>query len=300
MIQKVFIYAAILLFGMIGRKLGAFRREHTKLLNTIICYLTLPAALVVGFQGVTLTPLLLIGLALGLFTNGLLLLLGLLVSKKKAPYDRAVFVFNTNCFNIGSFAIPFLSGAVSPDGFAAICVFDISVALMCYGVNVAVGNALLGGDGKVRVFAVVKKIFTSPVVITYCILFLLAFLKVSLPAPIMELAGIIGGANSFLAMLSVGILFQVKLQKKQWLTVATLLPLRVGVLLLIAAGVFWLLPLPRDMKFALCVILMAPCAGTAPSLTEAAGGDGECAAVINSISIPISMLLMTAMVALLG
>ena len=39
--------------------------------------------------------------------------------------------------------------------------FDISVALMCYGVNIAVGNARMGGDGRVRFVPLVKKIFSS-------------------------------------------------------------------------------------------------------------------------------------------
>ena len=38
---------------------------------------------------------------------------------------------------------------------------------------------------------------------------------------------------------------------------------------------------------------MAPCPGAAPMLTESNGGDGSVAAVINSISIPISMGLMS-------
>ena len=38
---------------------------------------------------------------------------------------------------------------------------------------------------------------------------------------------------------------------------------------------------------------MAPCPGAAPALTESNGGEGSISAVINSISIPISMGLMS-------
>ena len=297
-LTRIFIYASILLIGYFGKRLGAFKREHTKFLNNVICYITLPAAIINGFQGVELTPLLFVGFAIGLFTNVLLLILGQIVSKHKSPNERAVFIFSTNCFNIGNFAIPFLSGLISADGFAAVCVFDISVALMCYGVNVSIANSIMG-DGKVNIKKVVKKICTSPVFITYVTLIILSLLSIKIPDLVLELTSVAGNANSFLAMLCIGILFQFKLNKSQWKTVFKLLSLRTLVCLLISLGVYFFIPLPEDIKIALCVILVAPCPGAAPALTEASGADGTIAAVINSISIPLSMTLMTLLLMLL-
>ena len=224
--------------------------------------------------------------------------MGQLVCKNKTPSERAVFVFSTNCFNIGTFAIPFLSGLISADGFAAICVFDISVALMCYGVNVSIANSIMG-DGKVSIKKVIKKICTSPVFITYFALIIFSIVKIKIPELVLELTVVVGNANSFLAMLCIGILFQFRLNKAQWKIVLKLLSLRTIVCLLISIGVYFLIPLPEDIKIALCVILVAPCPGAAPALTEGAGADGTIAAVINSISIPLSMTLMTLLLILL-
>ena len=94
-------------------------------------------------------------------------------------------------------------------------------------------------------------------------------------------------------MLSIGILFELKLEKEKWKIVGTLLALRISVLVIISLIVYFFIPLPEDIKLSLCVILMAPCPGAAPMLTESNGGDGSVAAVINSISIPISMGLMS-------
>lgn len=298
-VTKIFIYVAILLIGFIGKKIGAFKREHTKFLNSIICYITLPAAIINGFQGVTLTPILFIGLAIGLFTNILLLVLGQLISKNKSNSERAIFIFSANCFNIGNFAIPFLSGLISADGFAAICVFDISVAIMCYGANVAIANSIMGNNGKVNIVSVIKKICTSPVFITYIVLIFLALVNVKLPTLVLELTNVVGNANSFLAMLCIGILFQFKLNRDQWKIVIKLLSLRTIVCASISLLVYLFIPLPNDIKIAICVVLMAPCAGAAPALTESSGADGTVAAVINSISIPLSMSLMTLLLTIL-
>ena len=296
---KIFIYASILLIGYFGKKINVFKREHTKFLNNIICYITLPAAIINGFQGVTLTPTLFIGLAIGLFTNIILLILGQLFAKNKSNNEKAIFIFSANCFNIGNFAIPFLTGLVSADGFAAICIFDISVAIMCFGVNVAIANSIMKNDGKIQVLKVIKKICTSPVFITYIVLILLSLINIKVPSLVLELTNVVGNANSFLAMLCVGILFQFKLSKEKWSIVCKVLLLRILICGSVSIIIYFLIPLPEDIKIALCVILMAPCAGAAPALTESAGADGSIAAVINSISIPLSMALMTLLLTIL-
>lgn len=297
-LSKIFIYASILLIGFIGKKLNIFKREHTKFLNNIICYITLPSAIINGFQGVELSLVLFSGLLVGLITNVLLMILGQFISKNKTNNERAIFIFSSSCFNIGNFAIPFLSGLVSADGFAAICIFDISVALMCFGVNPAIGNSIMGSN-KIKVKDVVKKICTSPVFITYVVLILLSLLNIKLPQLVLDLTTTMGNANAFLAMLCIGILFQFKLKKEDWKIVFKVLSLRVVVCGLISMFIYFVIPLPNDIKIALCVLLMAPCAGAAPALTESSGADGSIAAVINSISIPLSMGLMTLLLTIL-
>lgn len=297
-LSKIFIYASILLIGFIGKKLNIFKREHTKFLNNIICYITLPSAIINGFQGVELSLVLFSGLLVGLTTNVLLMILGQFISKNKSNNERAIFIFSSSCFNIGNFAIPFLSGLVSGDGFAAICIFDISVALMCFGVNPAIGNSIMGSN-KIKVKDVVKKICTSPVFITYVVLILLSLLNIKLPQLVLDLTTTMGNANAFLAMLCIGILFQFKLKKEDWKIVFKVLSLRVVVCSLISMFIYFIIPLPSDIKIALCVLLMAPCAGAAPALTESSGADGSIAAVINSISIPLSMGLMTLLLTIL-
>ena len=290
---KIFIYVSILMIGYVEKRIGVFKKEHTKFLNDIICYITLPAAIINGFQDVVLTPILFVGLLIGIITNVLLLVIGLLVMKNRSIAERITFIFSINCFNIGNFAIPFLTGLISAQGFAAICVFDISVALMCFGVNSAIASTINSNNGKIKIVQVIKKILTSPVFITYLALIVLNLLNIKLPNLFLELTGVAGGANAFLAMLSIGILFQFKLSKSNWKLVLLLLSLRIGVLICISLLVHFFVPLPEDIKLAICVVLMAPCPSAAPSLTESYGGDGSVSAVINSISIPLSMGLMS-------
>ena len=164
---------------------------------------------------------------------------------------------------------------------------------MCFGVNAAIAHSISGNDGKIKIKQVIKKILTSPVFITYVVLIALKLLNIDLPNVFLELTSVAGGANAFLAMLCIGILFQFKLSKENWKLVGILLSLRISVLVCISLIIYFLIPLPEDIKIALCVILMAPCPSAAPALTESYGGDGGVSAVINSISIPLSMIFMS-------
>ena len=298
-LTKTFIYVAILLIGYIFKKLGIFHRSDSKFLNSVILNLTMPAAIINGFQGLSITPHLLAGLGIGLFANTSLLLAGQLINIRRTPNEQAIFAFSTNGFAIATFSMPFLNGLVSADGFAAICMFDISVALMCYGVNVAVGNARMGGDGRVRFVPLVKKIFSSPVFLTYMVLIILSLCNVKLPQAVLDLSGTIGAGNGFLAMLSIGILFEIKLPKIGRSTIVRLLVLRYSMCFAMSMIVYFLLPLPQDIRLSISVVLMAPCASSAPLLTEAAGADGSVAAAINSLAIPISITVMTLLLTVL-
>lgn len=296
---RTFIYVVLLLIGIVGRKMGVFHREHTKFLNAVVCNLTLPAAVINGFQGVEVSGVIFSGFAVGMFINLLLLGLAIFVTRNKSPKEKVLFIFSTGCFNVANFSMPFLNGLISKEGFAAVCMFDVTVALMLYGVNVAVAASCSGGDGKIHLGPVVKKVLTTPVVLTYFLMALLSATRIQLPGLVLELTSVVGGGNSFLAMLSIGILFQISFRKEDIKIVAKLLSLRILTCMAVCMGIYFFLPLPEDIKFALCVLLGAPCASSAPLLTEAQGGDGNIAAMINSLSLPLSIVMMVTLLTVL-
>ena len=149
--------------------------------------------------------------------------------------------------------------------------------------------AVKGGKGSFSLKFLLKKIFTSPITDMYLLMILLAALHLRLPDPILKLASVMGNANAFLAMLSIGILFELNLEKKNIRDMVKFFVLRYGTILLIMAGVILLIPFSQDIRQAICVLLMAPVASIAPLLTMNAGGDGAKAAQINSVSILIGI-----------
>lgn len=284
-LTQTIVYVILLFAGYGFKRAGIFKVEDTDFLKKVILYLTMPAMAVNGLKDLELQPSFLWCFLVGFGTSTILMLVGMAATRKKSPEEKVMYLFNLNTYNIGNFAIPFLTGLLSTDGFAALCLFDIGVAIYLYGIDYSLAEAVKGGKSRFSLKFLLKKIFTSPITDMYLLMILLAALHLRLPEPVLKLASVMGNANAFLAMLSIGILFELKLDRKNLREMVKFFVLRYGTILVIMAGVILFIPFSPDIRQAICVLLAAPVASIAPLLTQNAGGDGAKAAQINSISI---------------
>lgn len=284
-LTQTIVYVVLLFAGYGFKKAGIFKVEDTDFLKKVILYLTMPAMAVNGLKDLELQPSFLWCFLVGFGTSTILMLVGMAATRKKSPEEKVMYLFNLNTYNIGNFAIPFLTGLLSTDGFAALCLFDIGVAIYLYGIDYSLAEAVKGGKSRFSLKFLLKKIFTSPITDMYLLMILLAALHLRLPEPVLKLASVMGNANAFLAMLSIGILFELKLDRKNLREMVKFFALRYGTILVIMAGVILFIPFSPDIRQAICVLLMAPVASIAPLLTQNAGGDGAKAAQVNSVSI---------------
>lgn len=284
-LTQTIVYVVLLFAGYGFKKAGIFKVEDTDFLKKVILYLTMPAMAVNGLKDLELQPSFLWCFLVGFGTSTILMLVGMAVTRKKSPEEKVMYLFNLNTYNIGNFAIPFLTGLLSTDGFAALCLFDIGVAIYLYGIDYSLAEAVKGGKSRFSLKFLLKKIFTSPITDMYLLMILLAALHLRLPEPVLKLASVMGNANAFLAMLSIGILFELKLDRKNLREMVKFFALRYGTILVIMAGVILFIPFSPDIRQAICVLLAAPVASIAPLLTQNAGGDGAKAAQVNSVSI---------------
>ena len=284
-LTQTIVYVILLFAGYGFKKAGIFKVEDTDFLKKVLLYLTMPAMAVNGLKDLELQPSFLWCFLVGFGTSTILMLVGMAATRKKSPEEKVMYLFNFNTYNIGNFAIPFLTGLLSTDGFAALCLFDIGVAIYLYGIDYSLAEAVKGGKSRFSLKFLLKKIFTSPITDMYLLMILLAALHLRLPEPVLKLASVMGNANAFLAMLSIGILFELNLDKKNLWDMVKFFALRYVTIVIIMIAVILFIPFSPDIRQAICVLLMAPVASIAPLLTQNAGGDGAKAAQVNSVSI---------------
>ena len=291
------VYLALLAAGYLFKRAGVFRQQDAGFLKSVILYITMPAVAVNWLKELELQPSFLWCFLIGCAACGALTVVGVALTRKAPLGRRLAYLFSINSFNVGNFAIPFLTGLISADGFAALCLFDIACTIFLYGVDFGLAEGFKGTGGFTPK-VLLKKLFTSPITMAYFIMIALAAARLRLPAPVLKLAEVCAGANGFLAMLSIGILFEFRFEKQGFGQIAKFFLARYGTTAALAACVLAFAPLPADIRQAVCVLLMAPVASVAPLMTQNAGGDAARAAQINSLGIPLGIVMMTAMYAI--
>ena len=288
----------VLGFGL--KKLGMFKAEDSKLVSKILLNVTLPCSLLVNFQAVTANALLLVVVFIGVAMNLFTMYLSKFLTRKEEPKRRYLFMLNTSGYNVGTFTVPVVGTFLSPLSVVTLCMFDIGNAIMTLGANYALASGELAQDQKYDVKQLVKKIFSSVPVDAYVLMLLLSVFSIRLPEPVLTIAGMIGSANTFLAMFMLGLSFDVHLSKESIHNILGILGIRYAVSIPMVFVMYFLLPFPLEMRQALAIVMLSALSVGALAFTAKEDCDIEAAGVANSISIVIGIAGMTLLMILFG
>lgn len=282
-------FATIILMGYLLRRVGFFKKEDFYLLSKIVLRITLTAAIITNFSGREMEFSLLVIVAIGFLFGVIVMSASYWLNRSRDRRDRAFAVLNSAGVNIGNFVLPFAQGFLGPAGVMAVSLFDVGNSLICLGGAYSAASAIQSGQKRFSLLPLLRSLGKSIALITYIVMTLLCMLHISLPGPVVELAGIIGGANTFLAMLMLGVGFEISGSKRQLLDVARILLPRYAIGIALAAACYFLLPLPLPYRQGLVIPFLGPIASAAPAFTAQLDGDYGLASAVNSISILISI-----------
>ncbi len=291
-------FIAIIVLGVVLRRVGLFDQNSFKTLSNIVLKITLPASIVISFSQMTVEGSMLAIMALGFGGSVLYLLLGLLVNLRKGRQAQAYDVLNLPGYNIGIFTMPFVQSFLGPAGVVAASLFDTGNAVICLGGSYGIAKSLKQGRGF-SIKAIFKALMTSVPFLCYVIMLLLNLLKLRLPEPVLSFADILRSANAFLAMLMVGIGFQIKAEKSQVGHIVKLVVLRYSVAAILALVFYHLLPFSLEIRQALVVLAFAPISAAVPAFTEELGEDAGLSSVVNSVCIVISIVIMVTLLSVM-
>ena len=300
-LQNSAAYLLVLAAGYGLKRLGVFTAEHAAVFAKLIMTMTLPAAVLKGAASAQMNGVLFLAAGVGFFANVLLLSAAVFVSRKLDGDSRAFCVLNTNTFNIGNFAMPFLSAFTEGQAFAAICMFDMGSALTTFGPNFTVAQAVWEGTQRVRIrpARIIKTLLGSPTFDVYLAVLAMHFFHLQLPSMLFDAVSMAAGANTFLAMLTIGILFEFRFPRAGRDLIVRVLATRYLVCALAALAVWFFFPADAQTVRVLCITLFAPIANCATIFTVQHRCDGAVSAVINSFSMVISVCIMILLLSIL-
>lgn len=293
-LTKAVAFVAIIIMGYLLKRAGFFRANDFYLISRIVIKITLPAAIVSNFSKIKMDYSMLAMCAVGLLCNFVTIIIAYLMNVSKSKETKAFAMLNMSGYNVGNFTIPFVQSFLSPVGFAATSLFDAGNSVMCTGMTYTLASMVIGEEEKPSLKIMVRKLLSSIAFDAYVIMTVLSILNLKLPAIVISFADTAGGANAFLALLMLGIGFEIRMEKEKMTRILKILGARYVIAVLMAVGFYFLAPFELEVRQTLAIVSLGPVASVAPAFTGALNGDIEMASAINSLSIVISIVAITA------
>ncbi len=297
---KAAAFVVVIVLGYLLKRRGFFRKEDFGILSRIVINITLPCAIIMNFSRISLQSSLLVAVGLGLGCNLVTVGFGYLYALRKSGTEKAFYMLNLSGYNIGCFTMPFVQSFLGPTGMVVTSLFDAGNSLMCTGASYSLASLAAGKREGSAVSSFLKKMFRSVPLDTYLVMLILGLFQLPLPAFVGTFADIVGSANGFMAMLMLGVGFELKLEKAQLARIFRHLALRFGMSAVFALLFYFCLPLPLEVRQVLAIVVFAPVSAVATAFTQRCDGDVALSSAINSLSIVVSVIIITGLLLTMG
>ena len=124
------------------------------------------------------------------------------------------------------------------------------------------------------------------------LMLLMNLVHLSVPTFVLSVAEIGANANAFMAMLMIGVGFQLELGDKSKLgTIVKLLMIRYGLAAVFSLVFYFLLPFSLEVRQALVILAFSPISSAIPGFTQELKGDVGLSSALNSLTMVISIVI---------
>ena len=291
-------YIAVIILGFVLRRIGFFDEHAFPVISKIVVKVTLPAALIANAVGREIDLQLLTLVLLGFGGGVIYMAFGYLMNRKRGKAQQAFEILNIPGYNIGTFALPFTQSFLGPVGVLTTSLFDVGNAFICLGGAYGVASAVKDGKG-LDFKRVGKALAVSVPFLAHIITVTMNLCHIPIPAFVADCAGIIAGANVFLAMLMIGVGFKTDMDFSQKSTIARILVVRYSVATVLALCFYFLLPFDLPIRQTLVILAFSPIGSAVPGFTAELKGDVGLSCTVNSLAILISIPIIVALLAVM-
>lgn len=292
-LTKVAAFVLVIFLSYLLKRIGFFKLEDFKLISNIVLKITLPCAVISNFSrievSIALFGLILVGVLCNLLTIGI----GYLAALNKGRDEQAFNMINYSGYNIGCFAMPYIQSFLGPSGVVATCLFDAGNSLLCTGATYSMAAVVAHTGERSTISLFFRRMFSSVPMNTYIIMVLLVWMGIKVPSFVTVFTDMVGAANPFLAMVMIGIGFELHSDRRKLLRIGGILLNRY----LVAAFLAWLFyhyaPFDAEIRKILALVAFAPVSAVCAIFTAKCKGDVELSCTVNSLTIVLSIIFMT-------
>lgn len=297
---KASTFVFVIILGYLLKKKGFFAPDEYRVVTKIVINLTLPAAIITSFGSFQKENSLFVLVVLGLVSNMIMVYLGYIFSKGRGDKTRALYMLNFSGYNIGAFTLPFVQSFLGAFGVVVVCMFDIGNSISCTGGSYAATLAVTNSGEKVTLWSSAKKLLSSVPFVVYTLMLILAIADIHVPKTVLMFTSLISGANGFLSMLMIGMMFEVKFRYDYMSKAGFILLVRYAASAVLAFLFYNFLPFSLEVRQVVAIAVFAPISALSSAFTEKCGADVGIAGLAGSASIVISIGIITLMLAAFG
>lgn len=296
-------FTFIIAIGIIMRSTGVATKSAADFIKKVLLFVTLPCTIITNFSSIEDMGMDMVIVALlGSLANILMIALGAFLTKKKTKEDQAMYMLCLPAYNIGAFSLPFVQSFLPALGSVATCMFDVGNSILCTGGTYAFVSEYISDNKKngIDLGSFGKRLITSPPLVTYVGMFVLSILHFKMPQLMLTFVEPMYKANTFVAMLMLGLLFHVEFKRQYMMEIAKIVGIRHVFAIICALLFYFVLPFSPIIKQTLTIISFAPMSVVAPAYTGMCGGDEGMASCANSVTILCSLVEITALLSFMG
>lgn len=247
-LMRAFSFTLIIIIGIVMKSTGFVPKDAGASVKKFLIYVTLPASIITNFSAIEDMGFdMLIIAVIGIIVNVIMIAVGAVITKGKSKGEQALNMLCLPAFNIGAFCLPFVQSFLPAMGSVTACMFDVGNSIMCTGGTyafVAEYTAASGSEKKGIDFkSFAKRLITSPPLVAYVIMFILSVANIDTPPVILTLIEPMAKANTFVAMLMLGLLFHIEFKKEYMGEIVKLVVIRHIFAAVCAVFFFFVLPL---------------------------------------------------------
>lgn len=298
-LTKVAAFILIIALSYLLKRLGFFKQTDFKLISNIVLKITLPCAVISNFNKISVEASLLWLVAIGIVCNLATIALGYVAALRKDKSVKAFNMINYSGYNIGCFTMPYIQSFLGPAGVVATCLFDAGNSVLCTGATYSMAAAVARTGERSTPSLFLRRMFSSVAMDTYIAMVILSALNWKLPHAVTAFTDIVGAANAFLAMVMIGIGFELHFDRRRLLRIGGILLARYSSAVIIALTLWNYAPFSYDIRKILVMISFAPISAVCAIFTAKCKGDVAMSCTVNSLTIIISTAFMTAIMILL-
>lgn len=126
-------YALIIVVGAVCSHTGIIKSETKNVFSRLLFNITLPCTVVYSFVGFQFDASLLLVSAVSFAATVVGFGGAMLFTRRRKPEDRMIPTLMGFGYNIGCFALPFISSVVGPMGVVIACMFDLGNTILVSG-----------------------------------------------------------------------------------------------------------------------------------------------------------------------